>query len=160
MKKEIVESGTILIDDGFECIFSKKNVAGMLLFINAHKKVKERQLTEVVSNYYQSVDVAGTLVNAGLVRTWSEKIGHTTQWYEITDLGADVASCLTEANNLMSANFEKKTVHRVSAKEKSKRDIDMKYVISRMPKVGYIDSEGYTVLPKEYDDDDDDYADV
>jgi hypothetical protein len=75
----------------------------MLLFINAHKKVKERQLTEIVSNYYQSVDVAGTLVNAGLVRTWSEKIGNATQWYEITDLGADVACCLTEANNLMSA---------------------------------------------------------
>jgi hypothetical protein len=103
IEKEIIESGTILIDNGFECIFSKKNVAGMLLFINAHKKVKERHLTEVVSNYYQSVDVAGTLVRAGLVRTWSEKTGHTIQWYEITDLGADVAGCLREANDLMSA---------------------------------------------------------
>jgi len=103
MKQDIVESGTILIDNGFKCIFSKKNVASMLLFIDARKKVKERDLTEIVSNYYQSVDVAGTLVRAGLVRTWSEKVGHTTQWYEITDLGRDVAGCLKEANDLMCA---------------------------------------------------------
>jgi len=103
MKREIIESGTILINDGFECIFSKKNVAGMLLFIDARRKVKERDLTEIVSNYYQSVDVAGTLVKAGLVRTWSEKVGHTTQWYEITDLGKDVAGCLREANDLIGA---------------------------------------------------------
>ena len=101
MKQDIVESGTILIDNGFKCIFSKKNVASMLLFIDARKKVKERDLTEIVSNYYQSVDVAGTLVRAGLVRTWSEKVGHTTQWYEITDLGRDVAGCLKEANDLI-----------------------------------------------------------
>jgi len=103
MKRGVIESGTILVDNGFECIFSKKNVAGMLLFIDAREKVKERDLTKVVSNYYRSVDVAGILVRAGLVRTWSEKVGHTTQWYEITDLGRDVAGCLREANDLMGA---------------------------------------------------------
>jgi hypothetical protein len=38
-----------------------------------------------------------------LVRTWSEKVGHTTQWYEITDLGIDVAGCLKETNDLINA---------------------------------------------------------
>jgi len=54
---------------------------------------------------------------------------------------------------------EKKTIHNGSATVKPKKEFDMKAVISRMPKVGYFDSEGYTVLPKDYDDDDDDYAD-
>ncbi|MCL2143804.1 MAG: hypothetical protein FWH44_06085, partial [Methanomassiliicoccaceae archaeon] len=79
IKQDIIESGTIVLNNGFESIFSKKNVASMLLFISARERVKERHLTEIVSNYYQSVDVAGTLVRAGLVRTWTEKIGHTIQ---------------------------------------------------------------------------------
>jgi len=58
------------------------------------------------------------------------------------------------------AKTKEKAVHQVSAAVKPKKEFDMKAVISRMPKVGYFDSEGYTVLPKDYDDEDDDYADV
>jgi hypothetical protein len=58
------------------------------------------------------------------------------------------------------AKTKDKAIHRVSPAVKPDKEFDMKDVISRMPKVGYFDSEGYTVLPKDYDDDDDDYADV
>ena len=91
----------IAVDNDFESIFSEKNVASMLLFIYAHKKVKESQLTSIVSNYYSSVKVVGILVDIGLVKSWSEKLGHTTQWYEITDVGAEVARLLKEANDLV-----------------------------------------------------------
>jgi len=46
---------------------------------------------------------------------------------------------------------KKETVHDAyTAAGTDELDIDM--VIRSMKKVGYIDSEGYTVLPKDYDD--------
>jgi hypothetical protein len=49
----------------------------------------------------------------------------------------------------VNAKVKKETAHH-SADEPPAFDVD--FVISRMKKVGYIDSEGYTVLPKYYDD--------
>jgi hypothetical protein len=89
------------VDSDFRSIFSEKNVVSMLLFIYANDKVKESQLTDIVSNYYISVKVANILVNAGLVKSWSEKIGHTTRWYETTELGGKIAKLLKEANDLI-----------------------------------------------------------
>jgi hypothetical protein len=89
------------VDGDFQSIFSEKNVVSMLLFIYANKKVKESQLTEIVPNYYTSVKVVNILADAGLVRSWSEKVGYTIRWYEITDLGTQAAGHLYEANNLV-----------------------------------------------------------
>lgn len=47
------------------------------------------------------------------------------------------------------AKAKKEAAHRSAGEPK---EFDADFVISRMKKVGYINSEGYTVLPKYYDD--------
>lgn len=87
------------MESQFQSIYSQKNVVSMLLFIEYHGRVKESRLTEIVSNYYSSIQVATILLDNGLVKKAIDDRGHTTTWWEITDKGRAAAELLREAED-------------------------------------------------------------
>ncbi len=79
-------------------ILSEKNVAGVLLFLLDGCK-KENDFTKIISNYYSINATLTKLCDAGLVSMTVEKSRYTIRWYELTQLGYQVAQDLKKATD-------------------------------------------------------------
>ena len=105
------------MDEEYQTIFSEKRVASMLLFFYDVHRAKESDLTHIVSNYDQSVAVAKKLLDAGLIKTWTDHESYVTKWYELTDLGYEVSKFIKSATDCTKRTLKDNNLKSSSEKQ-------------------------------------------
>jgi len=82
-------------------ILSEKNVAGMLVYLLQGPQ-KENDFTEILTNYYSISTVLNKLLESGLVRSWVDDTRYRARWYELTELGTEIALDLKRAEDRLA----------------------------------------------------------